>query len=730
VNFRLHADPSAGVSSAMLTALGLHPAGAGEDVDVLLVDPAQAGAPEAAAAASARGAWVIGLVSDAAARVAARALGCHDELPVPPDPVALEARIHTARASARQQARWRAMAEASTEGLVVHEAGVAQLYNATFGRMFGYDATELVGQHVRVIHPAELVTADLHRGDAENDHGELPAVRKDGSKIVVHARGAWVQVPGGRYRVGSARDVSEERRAEQALRESNARFELVARATNDAVYDWTIATGAIVWNDAFHTLFGYTGDPARADVDWWAQNLHPDDSDRVSRSLEAAIAAGQEAWSAEYRFGRADGSWAEVLDRGLVLRDASGAAVRMIGVMADITAINQMRANLVLADRMASMGTLAAGVAHEINNPLTFVMAKVSLADEALAPAANHPGVRAARESLAHASDGLARIRAIVKDLKLFSRAEEESHLAVDVRRVVESALSIANAELKQRARVVRAFRDTPRVDANEARLGQVILNLVVNAAQAIPPGNPDGNTITVTTGVSADGRVVVEVKDTGGGIPAGLRARIFDPFFTTKPAGEGTGLGLAISRQLLAQMGGEIDVESEEGHGSTFRVHLPPVPVELDHTPADLPSHLESGPRRGRVLIVDDEQMIVSFLERVVELEHDVETCTDPRQALARLLGEDTWDVVLCDLMMPELTGQDIWTALSKANPELARRVIFITGGAFTPRVRAFLEETRVLVLEKPFDIRALRDLLRERVAAIPAPPAAPAGS
>ncbi len=639
--------------------------------------------------------------------------------------VATSTTAEAAERVAESEARYRLLADAADEGVVVHDHGRIEFYNRAFADMFGFDTEELVGHHATMLHPQDsgpFVTRMLE--GPPRDHGEVVGLRKDGSRFPMSIHAREVEVGGRMRRVASVRDLTDQKAGERALKESNARFELVARATNDAVYDWSIPTGKILWNDALHTLFGYQGALEDADVEWWSAHLHPDDTERVTESLDRAVSAGAEYWTAEYRFARADGSYADVIDRGLLMRDPSGAPVRMIGVMTDVTVFVQMRSRLVLADRMASVGTLAAGVAHEINNPLTWVMAKVGLAAEQLALMPASSRVDVARNALELATDGAQRIRGIVKDLKLFSRAEEESHHPVDVRKVLDSAASIANAEIRQRAQLVKVYGDIPRVDANEARLGQVFLNLIINAAQSIAPGNPEANAITLTVGLDPEGRILVEVRDTGAGIPPAIRTRIFDAFFTSKPPGEGTGLGLAISRQLLAQMGGEIDVESAVGVGSVFRVHLLPAERGVaTNTPSEMPSVVDAAPRRGRVMLIDDEQMIVSFLERVVELEHDIESYTEPRRALQRLLAGERYDVILCDLMMPEVTGPDIFNALVRAAPEQAGRVIFITGGAFTPRVRAFLEETRAPLLEKPFDIRVLLKMLRERVDGGPPP-------
>jgi two-component system, NtrC family, sensor kinase len=225
-----------------------------------------------------------------------------------------------------------------------------------------------------------------------------------------------------------------------------------------------------------------------------------------------------------------------------------------------------------------AMGTLAAGVAHEINNPLTFVISNLSfLANELRTLSGELPVGRLAEteEVLREAAMGANKVRQIVADLKTFSRADDDVPTAVNLQNVIESAITIARAELRARARVVRDYVDVPPVEGSEGRLGQVFLNLLINAAQAIPPGQPDHHEIRIKLRV-VQGHVIVEVRDTGAGIPPEMRSRIFDPFFTTKPVGEGTGLGLFVCQGIITRFGGEISVESEPGQGTTFRILFP----------------------------------------------------------------------------------------------------------------------------------------------------------
>lgn len=243
-------------------------------------------------------------------------------------------------------------------------------------------------------------------------------------------------------------------------------------------------------------------------------------------------------------------------------------------------ALETQQRQLVLAERLASVGTLAAGLAHEINNPLAAVMANLELIedvaglDEGVSPAEVHE----LRNMVSDARAGAERIRNIVRRLKTFSRAGDgERRRVLDVRPLFENAIALSMPEIGERAKLVTHFGNLPRVEADDARLGQVFVNLLLNAAHAIPGGHRGDNEVCVSTSTDDAGRAVVEVRDTGTGIPASLIGRVFDPFFTTKPVGAGTGLGLSLCHAIVTRLGGEITVESEEGRGTTFRVALPP---------------------------------------------------------------------------------------------------------------------------------------------------------
>jgi signal transduction histidine kinase len=379
----------------------------------------------------------------------------------------------------------------------------------------------------------------------------------------------------------------------------------------------------------------------------------------------------------------------------------------------------RMQEQLMISDRMASVGVLAAGVAHEINNPLGAVVGNIVLARQALAAL---PLAESAREQmreildeLRDAHDAAQRIRDVASDLKLFARSEADEQGAVDVQQVVESSLRMARTEIRHRARLSTSFKPVPMVLANASRLGQVFLNLVVNAAQAIPEGRTDTNEIAIATFAEGD-RVVVEVRDTGSGMTAEVRERLFSPFFTTKPAGVGTGLGLSICDRIVRSFGGTISVESEVGVGSTFRVELVAA-AEVDAEPVVVTVDQSRAVRRGSVLVIDDEPAIGILVERVLGGEHDVRRTVDADEALDWIADGARFDVIFCDLMMPHVTGVEFYQRLAARDAAHARAVVFITGGTFRSAAREFVEALENPVLEKPFELGALRVMVNERL-------------
>lgn len=361
-------------------------------------------------------------------------------------------------------------------------------------------------------------------------------------------------------------------------------------------------------------------------------------------------------------------------------------------------------------NRIALLGTLAGRLAHEINNPLTFIMPSIDQALEDLGALVDKvPSLRATMSTLQEARVGAEHASLVARDVRMFSRREPGSVGAVDLRRVLDATLRLARRDVEAKAKLVRDYDGVPPVLGSEVGLGQVFLNLVVNAVQAVPAGDAYSHRITVRGREELD-RVVVEVSDTGSGMSEEVRRRIFEPYYTTKSDGEGTGLGLSISQDLVTSFGGTLGVVSEPGRGTTFTVTLKAMPRE---------SVVSSRPpvRTGRVLVVDDDPLVAEAVRQALAAENEVVVASSGPEALARLAIGETFDAIFCDLMMPEMDGMRFYDEVSNVAGAVTEVIAFLSGGVEDVATEVFLARTGRPVLEKPFDPEGLREYVRERV-------------
>jgi signal transduction histidine kinase len=370
------------------------------------------------------------------------------------------------------------------------------------------------------------------------------------------------------------------------------------------------------------------------------------------------------------------------------------------------------------AERFAALGRLAASVGHEINNPLAYVSMNVDLAVAHLeqfaakSDSAAPTGLADLPALFRESRIGLDRIRDVVKDLQRLSRQAEVKRQSVSLNELLDESLAMARNQVEHRAHVRKRYGEIDSVVGDRSALGQVLLNLILNATQALPEGRADSNEVTLRTYMRG-ATVIVEVGDTGAGIPPQVLPHIFDPFFTTKPIGEGTGLGLAVSCRIVADHGGQIDVESNVGRGSVFRVSLPTAPATTQAMPFEGGPFLGRAVTRARILVIDDFPAFGRTLSRALT-DHDVKVVSHADDAFALLKANETFDVVLCDLLMPEVGGSGVFERLKAEWPHLAPKVIFMTGGAFTPESREFLKQSSQPVLTKPFSLDELRAVVR----------------
>jgi PAS domain S-box-containing protein len=638
----------------------------------------------------------------------------------------------------------REVIEASPAGmLVVDGEGRIVLINAEIERLFGYSRTDLVGDRVDVLVPAAVRAQHMRRrlefarqpkqrlmGGGRALHG----VRKDGSEFALEIGLSPLHTKGGAFVIVSVVDISERERTaaerervlaqerkqnlelEQRVEERTAAlrttlsdqqarerwFSTTMRSIADAVVS-VDRKGAIAFmNPAAGRLLGasfaeVTGRPARALI----HIVDPERGEPVECPLERVLREQKAVQLAEATL-KLPGSQLQIADSAAPVVD-NGELLGAVMVFRDVTAARAAEKQLAVAERMASLGTLAAGVAHEINNPLFVVMANADFIMERLEALSTHID-RALGDEMARAQRDLlsaaARIRQIVSDLKTFSRPEGGTGASCDLHDAVAWAVRATAHEFRGRAAVLVDSGPVSPVAADETRIGQILVNLLLNAAQAIPPGHAETNRVTVTTRTDQLGNALIDISDTGPGMPPSLVARIFEPFFTTKPVGVGTGLGLAICRGLVGSVGGELWVHSRLGVGSTFHVRLP---TAREAQRATLPSLQARARSRARVLLVDDDELVLHAIARALSA-HTVVTQSDPRSALALLSVDHEFDVILCDMLMPGLTGVQFYDALLRQNPTLARRLVFMTGGIAEGSAAELLASVPNERLQKPF--------------------------
>jgi len=366
---------------------------------------------------------------------------------------------------------------------------------------------------------------------------------------------------------------------------------------------------------------------------------------------------------------------------------------------------------MIHADRMASVGQLAAGVAHEINNPLAYIAGNLEFVARELG--SSKPGARGELlDALSEARQGIERVALIVRGLKTFARDDDEELSPVDLCQAMATAVRIVENELRHRAQLELEIPSSPVwVRGNDARLVQVFLNLLLNAAQAIPPGRTQENTVRVVVEASG-GFGLARVEDTGSGMSDAVLARATEPFFTTKPIGIGTGLGLSVCANVVRGVGGDFHIASKEGHGTTIHISIPSCDApaaEIAAVPAE-PAD-ERPPRR--LLLVDDDPLVARALVRLLR-GHAVTAVSNGRDAITLLEQGTSYDIILCDIMMPELTGADVYEKIAAMGRGLERNIVFLTGGVFSNQLRSFLESVPNPRYSKPIRANEVAEILR----------------
>ncbi len=518
----------------------------------------------------------------------------------------------------------------------------------------------------------------------------------EGREIPIELAATRIITGAGTFVFGYFRDVSAEREAVAALRASEARFRFLVESAPDGVV--ILVRGTIVFiNPKAAELLG-TGTRERALGQPIAAFLPAEDARLTAQRIAEMFRTGQEMPPNEYRtLGDAN----RIVEIKSVRCDWEGQHA-VLAFARDVTERKAIQQRLVEADRLAAMGTLAAGVAHEINNPLTYALLGVqrigTVLDTVGLPAS---ALAMVRERLLEIEHGITRVATITQGLRSFARADDAPPGPVDLAATLERALRMVENDLRHRAELVKHVADIPLVLGNSSRLEQVIVNVLLNALQALPAEG--AHIIEVTVAARGEDAVVLAVRDTGRGIPDDIRARIFDPFFTTRRIGEGMGLGLAVCKTIVEGFGGSIEVDSTAGVGTTMQIVLRAYRGVAPSTSPPPRAAVTSA--RRKILIIDDERLVRDALVRLLSADHDVIAASNGEGGLAAIAAA-SFDVIICDVMMPGMNGREVHRRIAADHPGLEQRLVFISGGTFTPELDEFLTTTTNRFLTKPFKL------------------------
>ncbi|HLG15504.1 MAG TPA: PAS domain S-box protein [Blastocatellia bacterium] len=747
--------------------------------------------------------------------------------------------------------KFRTLADCIPAATYIYRGDQYVYANPAAEEMTGFSRDELLGMKIwNVIHPdfRQLVTKysrARQKGEPAPSRYEIKVITKAGQERWCDVNAALTSFEGQPSVLVTSFDITRRKRAEEALRKSEERFHLVARATNDAVWDWDVTSNDVWWNENVEALFGYAPTEAGPDFSWWRDHVHPEDLDRIQTGVADALRSSGEFWSGEYRFKRADGSYAFVCDRGYVIRNDQGEPVRMIGAIADVTerkrteealraseeryrdlfenandiiythnldgrftSLNktgelitgytrdealelnvadvvvpedvstarsmiqqkvtgessttygleiktksgryvalEVSTRLILqqgepvgvqgiardvtdrknledqlrqSQKMEAIGRLAGGVAHDFNNLLTAIIGYTSIVLGRLDP--DDP----LRRELEEVKNAGGRAASLTSQLLAFSRKQVLQPKVFDLNNVVTNVNRMLRRIIGEDVELVMDLDPSlGLVRADPGQIEQVVLNLAVNARDAMPRGGK----LTIETanvvlgdaqhqvGVRAGPYVVLQVRDTGCGMDEETQSHIFEPFFTTKEHGKGTGLGLSTVYGIVSQSGGHIRVDSEPGKGTAFYIYLPETESSADHDDQRVESeHFPEG--QETVLLVEDEPFVRELACSVLQGQgYSVLAAANGEDAMRLVQNHDHRQIhlLVTDVVMPQMSGCELAGRLAALRPDL--KVIYVSGYADGAIAKHGIQDGRDSFLQKPFTpgvlVRKVREVL-----------------
>ncbi|MGB0034051.1 MAG: PAS domain S-box protein [Candidatus Acidiferrales bacterium] len=637
--------------------------------------------------------------------------------------VAVSGWAHDVTAQHQSEIRFTELFEALREGIFFTTPDGQLLdANPALVRMLGYDSKEELQKH----NFRDLYVDPSHRDQLIREMGETGSLqdreilfrRKDGKQIHCLGSGFAIHDMFGKFvrAQGTLVDVTERLEIEKRLHREQEFVRRLVASFPDII---AVLDGEARFTFVSQRIQDVLGGPPK---DYIGQTLgarsHPEDQSKLTEMFESVMTGRDDCAQTEFRTRHADGSWRTLRASSAPLFDEAGKISGVVTSARDVTESNQTEQQMMQKEKLAAMGQMMAGVAHELNNPLTAILGVSDLLRERATDDTTRRQVEIVLQQARRAAG-------IIQNLLSFSRPATLGRAKVRLDAIVQGALQLQHASLEKKNIKVEfaSPADLPAIDGDAKLLTQVFTNLIANAEQAISAARDHG---TLRISISnTDGKVSATFADDGPGITPENTSRIFDPFFTTKRPGGGTGLGLTISLALAREHGGTIEVQSTPGSGATFRVvlpvavgEMPPEPRSLrDISPAVADSAaVQSSALRGHsVLVVDDEDSIREIVqEGLAARGMIVDGVSSSEEALTQLEGA-SYEVVLCDFNLPGLNGDELFERLRSKAGSSAPRFVFMTGDLLDPSTISAIVERGAWVLQKPFHVSALASLLTE---------------
>ena len=627
-------------------------------------------------------------------------------------------------------ARLAAIVEGSEDAIIAYRLdGVITDWNQAATRLYGYSAAEATGRNVSIIAPSgrrDELTETMNTLAAGQRIKQLETLRrrKDGSLVEVSFSAAPITGQDGAIIGGSsiAHDITAPKRVEEELRRSEERFRLAAQATTDVIWDWEIGSGRIWWSDSYWEHFGYSPKATESDLAEWKDKLHPEDRDRVWNGFQTALLRRFDSYEVEYRFRRADDSYAVVLGSANIVYDETGQPTRAIGAITDLSDRRALEEQFRQAQKMEAVGRLAGGVAHDFNNLLMIISGYANVIREQLDPEDKN------RKNVDQVLKAADRAAALTKQLLAFSRKQILSPHIIDLNCVIDDSLKMIQRLIGEDIELnVSLGKPLWAIKADPGQIVQVLMNLCVNARDAMRNG---GELAIATENVSIDveasrkrpalvpgNYTALVVNDTGTGMLEEVQAHFFEPFFTTKESGRGTGLGLSTVYGIVTQSGGYIWVDSELGRGSSFTIYFPTVDAPL--TTAITPDPNDAEGHGETVLLVEDEEALRESISSYLDLHgYKVVEASNGAQA-AHLASEHSGSIhmLITDVILPKLSGAEVAREVARTSPQAV--TLYMSGYTDRELIDYDPANTRTGFLQKPFALQTLLRKLREMIAA-----------